>query len=56
MMGEKNKERKKKLKIPVKMSIDVDKLGFNPEDLFKEAEKPVGFTKKIIKREKQKLF
>ena len=44
----KNYMRKKKQRLPIKM--------VTPKEIFKEAEKPVGWTKKIIKREKQKLF
>ena len=48
----KNSERKRNIKLPIKMI----NTKLSPEDLFKEAEKPVGWTKKVMKREKQKLF
>ena len=48
----KNKERKRKIKLSVKMVNP----KLSPETLFKEAEKPVGWTKKFVKKEKQKLF
>jgi hypothetical protein len=52
MGNKKNKERKKKKKLSIKMVNP----KLSPEALFKEVEKPVGFTKKFVKKEKQKLF
>ena len=51
-MGKKNKERKRKMKLSIKMVNP----KLSPETLFKEAEKPVGFTKKFVKKQEQKLF
>ena len=36
------------MRLPIKM--------ITPAEIFKEAQKPVGWTKKLVKKEKQKLF